>query len=160
MTQPVPNQAAQIEAKLAKAAQSNAAIFNDFVLKDERTGAPIVSCPMHEEWQKRLDNQAAVTFGQAETGRVITAAAAIMTLVFLSFALIPERGVKEFGLGLALAVLIDALIIRTILVPALMHMFAMITPEALRAPDVSLGDIARRERQPDLPVAAGPAGTP
>jgi RND superfamily putative drug exporter len=78
---------------------------------------------MHEEWLKRRDNQAAVTFGQAETGRVISAAAAIMTLVFLSFALIPERGVKEFGLGLALAVLIDALIIRTILVPALMHLF-------------------------------------
>jgi hypothetical protein len=45
-------------------------------------------------------------------------------------------------------------------IPAMMHLFAMITPEALRAPEVSLGDIARRDRQPDLPVAAGPAGTP
>ena len=78
---------------------------------------------MHEEWERRRDNRQAVTLGQAETGRVITAAAVIMTLVFLSFALIPERGVKEFGLGLAVAVLIDALVIRTALVPALMHLF-------------------------------------
>jgi hypothetical protein len=47
----------------------------------------------------------------------------------------------------------------TAVIPAIMHLFAMITPEALRAPEVSLGDIARRDRQPDLPVAAQP-GTP
>jgi hypothetical protein len=46
----------------------------------------------------------------------------------------------------------------TAVIPGIMHMLAMITPEALRAPDLSLGDVARRD-QPELPVAAHP-GTP
>ncbi len=77
---------------------------------------------MHEEWLARRDNRIAVSLGQAETGRVITAAGAIMTLVFVSFVLGDERVIKMFGLGLALAVLIDAFVIRTVLVPALMHL--------------------------------------
>ncbi len=59
--------------------------------------------------------------GVATTGRVITAAAVIMIVVFSAFALGPERVIKEFGLGLAMAVLLDALIIRCLLVPALMQ---------------------------------------
>ncbi len=77
---------------------------------------------MHEEWLARRDNRIAVSLGQAETGRVIVAAGAIMTLVFASFVLGDERVIKMFGLGLALAVLIDAFVIRTVLVPALMHL--------------------------------------
>jgi putative drug exporter of the RND superfamily len=77
---------------------------------------------MHEEWLHRKDNRLAVTLGQAETGQVITAAAAIMILVFGSFVLGGERIIKEFGIGLAGAVLLDALIVRTILVPAVMHL--------------------------------------
>ena len=77
---------------------------------------------IHEEWLKRRDNQEAVTLGQAETGQVITAAAAIMVLVFASFVLGGQRIIKEFGIGLAAAVLLDALIVRTILVPAVMHL--------------------------------------
>jgi RND superfamily putative drug exporter len=77
---------------------------------------------IHEEWLKRRDNRLAVSLGQAETGQVITAAAAIMVLVFASFVLGGERIIKEFGIGLAAAVLLDALIVRTILVPALMHL--------------------------------------
>jgi RND superfamily putative drug exporter len=57
------------------------------------------------------------------TGRVITAAAAIMVTVFASFMLGEERIIKLFGLGLASAVLIDAVVIRSVLVPALMQIF-------------------------------------
>lgn len=78
---------------------------------------------MHEEWVARRDNRMAITLGQAETGRVISAAGAIMIMVFLSFVLGDNRVIKEFGLGLAMAILIDAFLIRTVLVPALMHIF-------------------------------------
>jgi RND superfamily putative drug exporter len=53
---------------------------------------------------------------------VITAAAAIMILVFASFALGPNVVIKQFGLGLAAAIIIDAFIIRTVVVPAIMHL--------------------------------------
>jgi RND superfamily putative drug exporter len=63
----------------------------------------------------------AVTTGQTETGRVITAAALIMILVFVSFLLGGEIIIQQFGIGLAGAIVIDAFIIRTVLVPSLMH---------------------------------------
>jgi putative drug exporter of the RND superfamily len=78
---------------------------------------------MHEEWVRTGSNRLAVTLGQAGTGRVITAAAAIMILVFASFALGPSIIIKQFGLGLAGAIIIDAFIIRTVVVPSLMHVF-------------------------------------
>ena len=78
---------------------------------------------IHEEWVDKRDNDVAVTLGQAATGRVITAAASIMVLVFASFALGDNVVIKQFGIGLAAAILIDAFIVRTVLVPALMHMF-------------------------------------
>jgi RND superfamily putative drug exporter len=78
---------------------------------------------IHEEWEHRKDPTQAVTRGLALTGRVITAAAAIMVTVFASFMLGEERIIKLFGLGLASAVLIDAVIIRSILVPAIMQLF-------------------------------------
>jgi RND superfamily putative drug exporter len=78
---------------------------------------------IHEEWEHRNEASEAVTRGLALTGRVITAAAAIMVTVFASFMLGEERIIKLFGLGLASAVLIDALVIRSILVPALMQLF-------------------------------------
>ena len=68
------------------------------------------------------DNREAVADGLASTARVITAAAAIMVCVFGSFVFGDERVVKEFGLGLAVAVLIDATIVRMILVPATMEL--------------------------------------
>jgi RND superfamily putative drug exporter len=76
---------------------------------------------VREEWLRTGDASLAVRNGVATTGRVITAAAIIMIAVFGSFALGPERVIKEFGLGLAMAVLLDALIIRCLLVPALMQ---------------------------------------
>jgi RND superfamily putative drug exporter len=60
--------------------------------------------------------------GLATTGRVITAAAAIMIVVFAAFALGPDRVIKEFGLGLAMAILLDAVVIRCLLVPAIMEL--------------------------------------
>jgi RND superfamily putative drug exporter len=78
---------------------------------------------IHEEWERTHDAQESVTRGLALTGRVITAAAAIMVFVFASFLLGDERIVKLFGLGLASAVLVDAVIIRSILVPAIMQLF-------------------------------------
>ena len=76
---------------------------------------------MHEEWTLSKDNTRAVTLGQAETGRVITAAALIMILVFASFILDVQFAIKQLGLGFAVAIFVDAFIIRTVLVPATMH---------------------------------------
>jgi putative drug exporter of the RND superfamily len=78
---------------------------------------------IHEEWEHSHDASAAVTRGLALTGRVITAAAAIMVTVFASFMIGEDRIIKLFGLGLASAVFIDAVIIRSILVPAIMQLF-------------------------------------
>jgi RND superfamily putative drug exporter len=77
---------------------------------------------VHEEWLQLGDASRAVRNGVATTGRVITAAAAIMIVVFGSFALTGERVITEFGLGLAMAILLDALVIRCLLVPALMQL--------------------------------------
>jgi RND superfamily putative drug exporter len=78
---------------------------------------------IHEEWEHRQDASLAVTRGLALTGRVITAAAAIMVTVFASFMIGEDRIIKLFGLGLASAVFIDAVIIRSVLVPAVMQLF-------------------------------------
>jgi RND superfamily putative drug exporter len=78
---------------------------------------------MHEEWVHTKDNARAVRVGQAQTGRVITAAATIMIAVFGAFAFGGQRVIAEFGIGLAAAVAIDAFILRTLLVPAMMHLF-------------------------------------
>ncbi|WP_053225733.1 MMPL family transporter [Solirubrobacter soli] len=77
---------------------------------------------MHEEWAITHDNGHSVRIGQAATGRVITAAATIMILVFSSFLLAGQRVIAEFGIGLASAVLLDAFVLRTVLVPAVMHL--------------------------------------
>jgi len=78
---------------------------------------------MHEEWVNTNNNEDAIIHGQANTGRVITAAALIMVCVFFSFAVGGERIIAEFGIGLGGAVLMDAFILRTVLVPSLMHFF-------------------------------------
>lgn len=78
---------------------------------------------IQEFWLKTGDNRLAVNHGSAATMRVISAAASIMVVVFLSFTLSDVRIVKEFGLGLAVAVLLDATVVRMLLVPALMGLF-------------------------------------
>ena len=77
---------------------------------------------IYEEWHRRRNNREAVAHGLAATGRTITAAAAIMVLVFGAFILGGQRIIDLFGVGLASAVLLDALIVRSVLVPALMLM--------------------------------------
>ncbi|WP_063628034.1 MMPL family transporter [Actinospica robiniae] len=78
---------------------------------------------MHEEWRRAGCTTRAVKLGQVETSRVITAAATIMICVFCSFAVGSQRVIGEFGIGLAAAVLLDAFVLRTVLVPAAMHLF-------------------------------------
>ena len=77
---------------------------------------------IRESYLVSRDNGAAVVSGLSSTARVISAAAAIMVVVFLSFDLTPDVSVKQVGLGLAVAVLIDATVVRLVLVPAVMEM--------------------------------------
>jgi len=77
---------------------------------------------MHEEWLHTKDNRRSITVGQGETGGIITAAAIIMIAVFGGFVLGDARVIKLFGIGLASAIFLDAFIVRTVLVPSLMHM--------------------------------------
>ena len=77
---------------------------------------------IRESYDATGDNAASVASGLARTARVITAAAAIMVVVFLSFVLGADVSVKQVGLGLAVAVLIDATVVRMVLVPAVMEL--------------------------------------
>lgn len=77
---------------------------------------------VREEYLRTGDNQAAVVDGIAKTGRVITSAALIMISVFLGFVLSSDPTVKMFGLGLAVAIFVDATIVRMVLVPATMKL--------------------------------------
>jgi RND superfamily putative drug exporter len=77
---------------------------------------------IHEEWIKSGDSRESVSKGLAATGSIITAAAAIMIVVFMAFVFLGERTIQLFGVGLAVAVLIDATIIRSTLVPSLMQL--------------------------------------
>jgi RND superfamily putative drug exporter len=76
---------------------------------------------MHEEWVHTEDNHRAIRVGQSETGGIITIAAVIMIAVFSGFLLGDARVIKLVGIGLGGAIFIDAFLLRTILVPALMH---------------------------------------
>jgi putative drug exporter of the RND superfamily len=77
---------------------------------------------IHEEWQHRGDHSAAVREGLVRSGRVITAAAAIMIVVFASFAGGDLRVLKLFGVALATAVFLDAFVIRMVLLPAVLQL--------------------------------------
>jgi RND superfamily putative drug exporter len=77
---------------------------------------------VREEYVKQGDARRAVSSGVNGVGRVIMAAAVIMGVVFSAFILTDDRTIKSFGLGLAVAILVDALLVRMLLVPALMHL--------------------------------------
>ncbi len=77
---------------------------------------------IHEEWTRRRDASQAVVSGVSSSGRVITAAAAIMVCVFLSFAMGDDRVLKLFGLSLATGVFIDAFVVRSLLLPAVLQL--------------------------------------
>ena len=77
---------------------------------------------IREEYLKDGDTRRAVADGLAKTARVITAAAAIMVVVFLAFVASPEVFLKLFGIGLAAAIFLDATVVRMVLVPAVMQL--------------------------------------
>src|SRR5215510_6298500 len=98
---------------------------------------------IHEAWEATRDPHAAIRDGKATTGPVVTAAAAIMVVVFASFLLHPSRMLQQFGLGLAVAVLLDALVIRCLMVPAAMSLLGarawwLPAPIARRLPRLAL----------------------
>jgi putative drug exporter of the RND superfamily len=77
---------------------------------------------IREEYLKHRDTRRAVADGLAKTARVITAAAAIMVVVFLAFLAAPDVFLKLFGIGLASAIFLDATLVRMVLVPAVMQL--------------------------------------
>jgi uncharacterized membrane protein YdfJ with MMPL/SSD domain len=77
---------------------------------------------VREEWDRKHDNEHAVAFGLEHTGRIITAAAIIMIAAFAGFLTGSFVGLQEFGLGLSAAILLDATVVRAILVPATMKL--------------------------------------
>jgi putative drug exporter of the RND superfamily len=76
---------------------------------------------VREEYLKLGDTSKAVTEGLARTARVITAAAAIMVVVFLAFVVSDEPFLRLLGVGMATAILVDATVVRMVLVPAIMQ---------------------------------------
>ncbi len=77
---------------------------------------------MRESWERHADNRRAIVSGLAGTGRVITAAAAIMVAVFAAFIPSPDVMLKVIGVGMAAAILVDATVVRLLLVPAVMQL--------------------------------------
>ncbi len=77
---------------------------------------------IREEYLKDGDTRRAIADGLAKTARVITAAAAIMVVVFLAFVTAPDTFLKLFGIGLATAIFLDATLVRMVLVPAVMQL--------------------------------------
>ncbi|MBV9415949.1 MAG: MMPL family transporter, partial [Solirubrobacterales bacterium] len=82
---------------------------------------------VHEEWQTRRDATAAIREGLARTGRVITAAAAVMIAVFGAFAISGNRVLEMFGLAMASAVFLDAIVVRMLLLPAVLQLMGSTT---------------------------------
>ncbi|MDJ0341408.1 MMPL family transporter [Streptomyces sp. H10-C2] len=120
---------------------------------------------MYEEWLETGDNRRAVRVGLAETSRVINSAAVIMIAVFLAFVLSGDRVIAMFGIGLAAAVALDAFILRTLLVPALMHLLGGANwwlPEWLdrRLPRISIEPPATPAPVPVPAAAPAPAWVP
>ena len=123
---------------------------------------------IREQWLRHGDASDAVADGVSLTGRVITAAAAVMVCVFLSFVLGDERALKEFGFVLAVAVLLDAVVVRCMLLPAVLELLGPVTwrlPRWLDAllPHINLQGAGGRElSQPEgvpLPPIAAPDET-
>ena len=112
---------------------------------------------IREEYDRTGDNTAAVARGLARTARVISAAATIMVVVFLSFVLGADVSVKQVGLGLAVAVLIDATVVRLVLVPAVMELLGRANwwlPRPL-ARILPVGPVAEDVPETPVSVAAG-----
>jgi RND superfamily putative drug exporter len=104
-----------------------------------------------EEYDRTHDNTAAVAAGLERTGRIVTAAALLISVIFLAFATSQITFIKLFGVGLALAVLMDAFVIRATLVPAFMRLAGSANwwaPRPLRRLHERIG-MHEGERSPD-----------
>ena len=106
---------------------------------------------MHEEYVRLGDNTAAVASGLVRTGRLITGAAAIMFTVFLAFGLAEVVVIKAIGIGLAIAVALDATIVRSLVVPAVMRLLGDLNwwapkPLARLYHRIGIGDMAVEPR--------------
>ena len=118
---------------------------------------------IREQWLRRHDASTAVADGISLTGRVITAAAAVMVCVFLSFVLGDERTLKEFGFVLAVAVLLDALVVRCMLLPAVLELLGPVTwrlPRWLdaRLPHINIeGSVAEGPADGESPSVQAPS---
>ena len=110
---------------------------------------------IREEYLKHGDTRRAVADGLAKTARVITAAAAIMVVVFLAFLAAPDTFLKLFGIGLASAIFLDATLVRMVLVPAVMQLLGRRNwwipdwlERILPRLDVERGGVAAAEARP------------
>jgi RND superfamily putative drug exporter len=113
---------------------------------------------VHEEWTARRDASAAVSEGLARTGRVITAAAAVMVAVFGAFAISGNRVLEMFGLTMASAVFLDAIVIRMLLLPAVLELLGRSTWALPRWLERRLPHVAiETERSPKPSPALEPA---
>jgi RND superfamily putative drug exporter len=113
-----------------------------------------------ESGQTRADNDESVALGVARTGRVITAAALVMSISFAALIAAQVSFMRMFGLGLALAVLVDATLVRMVMVPAFMHVLGRWTWWAPR-PLVRLHDkIGISEAGDDAPRARTTGSAP
>jgi RND superfamily putative drug exporter len=114
---------------------------------------------IHEHWLRGGDSTAAIREGFARTGRVITAAGAVMVFVFASFAVNPALDLKLFGVALASAVLIDAFLVRMILLPAVLQLLGRRTWSLPRRLDRKLPHLAI-EPETDTDPPSAPVPTP
>lgn len=117
---------------------------------------------MRETWVRTRDNDRAILTGLAGTGRVITAAAAIMIVVFAALVALDDVTMKSFGIGMAAAILVDATIVRMLLVPAVMGLLGRANwwlprPLERRLPDLHLE--GRAAAYPGAPAPVAAAGT-
>jgi RND superfamily putative drug exporter len=123
---------------------------------------------IHEEWTHGSSSSEAVRLGLVRSGRVVTAAAAVMVAVFASFMLASDRTISLFGLGLATAVLVDAVVVRCLFLPALLELLGRATwwfpgrldrilPRlAIEPPEEEVVALLRRRRsRPSAPAPAG-----
>jgi len=101
---------------------------------------------IHEVWVHGGTSDDAVRLGLIRTGRVVTAAAAVMVVVFFSFVLSGDRTIALFGLGLSSAVLLDAVVIRCLLLPAVLHLLGSRTWRFPRSLDRVLPRLALEPR--------------
>ncbi len=111
---------------------------------------------IREEYLKDGDTRRAVADGLAKTARVITAAAAIMVVVFLAFVASPEVFLKLFGIGLAAAIFLDATLVRMVLVPAVMQLLG---PRNWWIPDWLERILPRIDVEREAPQAATQSGS-